>query len=382
MKSCTRCIIPETADTIAFNAAGVCNVCDSITHKKTAIDWAERRRELDAIVAHARARGGDHDVIIPFSGGKDSTFQLWYAVTQLNLRPLVVRYNHWGMRPGVERNNARTFKKLGVEVLDFRPNWNLVKWTMREALIRKGDSCWACHTGVYSFPMHMAIKFDVPLIMWGEALNEYQMWFNATDKEAVDEVRFNRAMTLGMSADDMGQFLEGLVEKRDLRWHTYPDKKALDALGAKSICLGDYIPWDTKGQVEIIKRELGWEGDEVEGIPPQFDYEKIECQFQGVRDWLKYLKRGFGRTNHLANIEIRHGRMDRATGAALAAEYDGKEPASLQWFLDIIGMDRNEFYDIAASHVIDPWEPPAGVMTGAPPQVEVGKPLKDMPEWV
>lgn len=374
MKSCTKCLNPETADTIVFDAVGKCNVCASLEHKATGIDWSARGRELDAIVAEAKARGGQYDVIIPFSGGKDSTYQLWYAVTQLRLRPLVVRYNHWGMRPGVEANNARTFKRLGVEVLDFRPNWKVVVETMREALTRRGDSCWHCHTGVYSFPMHMAIKFDVPLIMWGEALNEYQMWFNATDKESVDEVRFNRAMTLGMSADDMATYLGGRIDPRDLHYHRYPARADLDALGAKSICLGDYVRWDTKRQVAIIKAELGWKGDEVEGVPPQFDYEKIECQYQGVRDWLKYLKRGFGRTNHLASIEIRHGRMSREAGERLAAEYDGKEPASLSWFLGILGMTRAEFYEIAAQHVVDPWEPPATA-----PQ---GEPLHDMEDWV
>lgn len=375
VRECTRCLLPETADTISYNAAGSCSVCVQIDHKLHDVDWYAREGELQQIALAAIKRYGQYDVIIPFSGGKDSTYQLWYVVTQLKLRPLVVRYNHWGMRPGVERNNARTFKKLGVEVLDFRPNWNVVRETMRESLTRKGDSCWACHTGVYSFPMHMALKFNVPLIMWGESLNEYQSWFDHRQKESVDEVRFNRAMSLGMSADDMYMFLDGRVDKRDLHYYTYPARSSLDALGAESICLGDYVKWDTKAQVEIIKRELSWEGDEVEGIPPAFDYEKIECQFQGVRDWLKYLKRGFGRTNHLANIEIRHGRMTREEGAALAAQYDGKEPASLAWFLETIGMEREEFYQIADSHAVDPWN-----TDGL--SVEVGAELADMKTWV
>ena len=45
-----------------------------------------------------------------------------------------------------------------------------------------------------------------------------------------------------------------------------------------------------KKQVEIIKRELDWQGDRVEGVPPQYDYEKIECMMQGSRDFIKYLK--------------------------------------------------------------------------------------------
>ena len=376
MKACTKCLVTETADTISFDAKGTCSVCVQVEHKLGVVDWGQRAGELVALCAQAQQRNGQYDCIVPFSGGKDSTYQLWYVVTQLKLRPLVVRYNHWGNRAVLERNNARTFKRLGVEVIDFRPNWNVVRETMREALLRKGDSCWHCHTGVYSFPMHMAIMFRTPLIFWGESLKEYQSWLDPTAKEDVDEVRFNRAMNLGMTADDMWEFLEGRVDRRDLIYHTYPPKAQLDKLGVKSICLGDYVKWDTKAQVEIIKRELGWQGDEVEGIPAQFDYEKIECQMQGVRDWLKFIKRGFGRTNHLANIEIRHGRMERAEGARLAAEYDGKEPASLAFFLEAIGMTRDEFYEIALSHVVDPWQPLD------PDNVQVGKALPDMGSWL
>lgn len=382
MKSCNKCLYPETVDTVQFNATGTCNVCEAMEHKHTVIDWDERRRELEVLVAEAKARNGRWDCIIPVSFGKDSSFQAWFAVTQLKLRPLLVRYNHMGMRPGIERNKMRVLKKLGVELVEFCPNWNVVRETMRESLIRKGDSCWACHSGIFAYPMHVAIERNIPLIMWGEALSTQQAFFNSKEKESVDEVRFNRAANLGISADDMYQFLEGRVDRRDLLYHSYPSREALDKLGAKSICLGDYIFWDQTKQVEIIKRELGWEGEEVENVPPEWNASKIECQYEGVRQWLKYLKRGYGRVASHASHLIRHGEMTRETGAALAAEYDGKEPASLQWFLDIVGMDRNEFYDIAASHVIDPWEPPAGVMTGAPPQVEVGKPLKDMGEWV
>ena len=376
MRACTKCLVTETADTISFDAKGTCSVCVQVEHKLGVVDWGQRAGELLTLCAQAQQRSGQYDCIVPFSGGKDSTYQLWYVVTQLRLRPLVVRYNHWGNRAVLERNNARTFKRLGVEVIDFRPNWNVVRETMREALLRKGDSCWHCHTGVYSFPMHMAIMFRTPLIFWGESLKEYQSWLDPTAKEDVDEVRFNRAMNLGMTADDMWEFLEGRVDRRDLIYHTYPPKAQLDKLGVKSICLGDYVKWDTKAQVEIIKRELGWQGDEVEGIPAQFDYEKIECQMQGVRDWLKFIKRGFGRTNHLANIEIRHGRMERAEGARLAAEYDGKEPASLAFFLEAIGMTRDEFYEIALSHVVDPWQPLD------PDNVQVGKALPDMGSWL
>ncbi len=113
----------------------------------------------------------------------------------------------------------------------------------------------------------------------------------------------------------------------------------------RSVCLGSYIKWDTKKHVEIIKRELGWKGQEVEGIPPEYDYEKIECFFQGVRDYLKFIKRGMGRTNHLVNIDIRNKRMTRAEGEKLVQEYDGKRPPSLDLFLDYLELTEEQFID-------------------------------------
>ena len=46
-----------------------------------------------------------------------------------------------------------------------------------------------------------------------------------------------------------------------------------------------------KKQVAIIKKELGWNGDQVENVPPEYNYEKIECYMQGEEDILNTSKR-------------------------------------------------------------------------------------------
>jgi hypothetical protein len=222
--------------------------------------------------------------------------------------------------------------------------------------------------------MQMAIRFETPLILWGESLAEYMSFYSYEEMEEVDEKRFNRAMSLGMTADDMFEFLQGRVERRELLPFTYPARKDLMRIKCRSVCLGSYIKWDTKANVEIIKRELGWKGQEVEGIPSQYDYEKIECQMQGVRDYLKFIKRGFGRTNHLANIDIRNGRLSREDGLKMAQEHDGKRPASLDFFLDFLDLTEEDFLTLAMKHQVSPHE-------HRPELVEPGKPLPDMHLW-
>jgi N-acetyl sugar amidotransferase len=371
LRRCKRCLLPETADAITFDEDGVCSVCRN-QEVKHQIDWAAKKQQLDELIEQYRGKG-PYDCIVPFSGGKDSTFTLWYLVTQYKVRPLVVSWDHGFYRPGVLRNRERTLQKLGADFLSFTPNKRVVKKLMAEALRRKGDFCWHCHTGIFAFPMQMAVRFGVGLVFWGEPNAEYQSFYSYDEIEEVDERRFNRYVNLGITAEDMVGFVEGLTEQ-DLAPYTYPKLKDLMRLNYRSVCLGSFIPWDVKRQAEIIRTELGWEGDQVEGVPPEYDYEKIECAVQGVRDYLKFIKRGMGRTNHLANIDIRNGRLTREEGERLQEQYDGKRPASLDEFLQYLNMDEEEFLDIAMQHQVYPWR-------FDPAKVERGEKLPDQDEW-
>lgn len=371
LRRCSRCAIPETHETIMFDAAGVCNVCRQHEYKKEAIDWSARKREFDALIESYRGQHS-HDCIVPFSGGKDSTFTLLYLMREYRLKPLVVQFDHGFLRPQTIENNVRTFRKLGVDVLSFRPNWHVVRKLMLESLRRKGDFCWHCHTGIFAYPMQIAVKFNIPLLIWGEPSAEYTSYYGYGEQEEVDERRFNRFVNLGIAAEDMEGMIE--AEPRDLDPFRYPALKDLRRIGARSVCLGSYMPWDVRQQTALIQAELGWEGDRVEGVPGEYPYEKIECYMQGVRDYLKFLKRGYGRTAHLTSIDIRNGRMDRATAMKLIEEHDGRRPASLDLFLKYVGITEEEFYEIALSHIVAPWQPN---VADIPP----GAPLSDAEQW-
>lgn len=355
---CTRCVIPATNESATFDSAGVCSVCHQIDFKHEKIDWDQRGGDLDTLIEAHRGKF-DYDCIVPFSGGKDSTFTLWYLATQKKMKCLVVSFDHGFYRPTLQENRRKTLKKLGQDYVQFTPNWQLVRKLMYESLRRRGDFCWHCHTGIFSFPMRLATKWGVPLLIWGEPTGEYASFYSYDEVEEVNEERFNRFVNLGITAEDMKGMLDDSVsgyrpDERDFLPYTYPTKKELRQLKCQSVLLGHYIPWDVKKQVEIIKTELGWEGDVVEGVPQEYDYEKIECFMQGVRDYLKYLKRGIGRTNHLVGIDIRSGRMSREEGLRLMREHDGKRPASLDLFLDFVGINEEEFEEIARQHVVAP----------------------------
>jgi N-acetyl sugar amidotransferase len=354
MMRCTRCGLPETHETIAFDDQGVCNICRQQDVKNERIDWASNKKALDGLIEEHRGRF-DYDCIVPFSGGKDSTWTLYYLVKEYKLKPLVVRFDHGFMRPNLEENVRKTMRHLGVDMLSFTPNWRVVQKLMLQALLEKGDFCWHCHTGIFSCPMWIALEKRVPLIIWGEPSAEYTAYFSYGQKEEVDEKRFNRYINLGISSDDMFVRLGGKVDPRDLKPYSYPALKDLRALEYRSVCLGSYIQWDAKRQSEIIKVELGWSGDQVENVPPQYSYEKIECYMQGVRDYIKYIKRGYSRPSHLVAIDRRNHRIDSEEARRLVEAYEGRRPPSLDLFLGFVGLTEAEFMEIAMSHQVSPY---------------------------
>ncbi len=352
IERCVKCTLPITWETLYFDEEGVCNICRNWEKKQKEINWKEREAQLIKIFSKTRQKRAPYDCVLPFSGGKDSTYTLWAIVKKYDLKPLVVSFDHGFYRPRTIENRTRTFKKLGVDVLTFTPNWHIVKKLMLEALIRKGDFCWHCHAGIFAYPMQIAAKFCIPLIIWGEGGGEYEAYFKYEDIEETDEWKFNRRIILGMRAEDMAGFLG--VELRDLNPYIYPTKQELEKAGIKSLPLGNFIPWDVKTHVEIIKRELDWQEDDIESGFPGPTYEKVECMFTGIRDYAKYLKRGFSRITHLTTLDIRHGRMNREEAIKLINKHERRKPKSLEIFLDYLEISEDEFNEIVFKHVIPP----------------------------
>lgn len=375
LRRCTKCVMLETQDMISFDAEGVCATCRQVEYKQTKIDWPAREEQFKKLLDQYRGQG-PYDCIIPFSGGKDSTFQAWTLVRKFKAKPLLVSFDHGFYRPQVLRDREKTVKKLGIDLITFKPDWQTVKKTMRLGLERKGAIMWHSHCGIYAYPMQIAIKYKIPLIVWGETTAEYSSYFNYEEDEMVDEKRFNMAVNLGINAEDMVGMLDGSVTLRDLTPYIYPPLKELKAIGYRSLCLGNYIPWDTRLQSELIRRELGWQGAPVEGIPyDRYWYEKVEDAFQGIEDYLKWIKRGMSRMTHLACIDIRNGRMTRDEALAMIQKYEGFRPASLDVFLKCLNLTEPEFNEIALRHIVSPQVPPDFS------KIQRGPELPDQKDW-
>ena len=117
----------------------------------------KRDKDFDNLLKKYKGKY-EYDCLVPFSGGKDSTFTLWYLAKVKKLKVLAVRFNHNFLRDQVLENSEKALKKLGVSIFEYKPRFDIVKEMMAESLKRRGDFCWHCHVGISAFPINTAIE--------------------------------------------------------------------------------------------------------------------------------------------------------------------------------------------------------------------------------
>lgn len=349
LKRCTRCVMPETWAGISFDEEGVCSICREYEKKKN-IDWDERQKWLKEILQkykdYAKVKGNKYNCVIGSSGGKDSTYALWAAVKKYGMKPLVVSWEHFtSLSPVAEWNMMEIPRKLNCDHIRFTIGDGLRNALCRSGIEYNGDFCWFCHNGVGTLSARISKQWDIPLQIWGEPSAEYQTYgaYKLEDLEEQDKKHFKKVFQAGITPE---KILPKGYELRDLMPMMWPEGE----FPLKAIYLGVYEPWNQREHVKIIKRELGWKTTKVEGT--YVDWDKIDCPFEPVRDWQKFIKRGFGRTTFQASKDIREGLMSREEGLKLVEKHDGKRPKALDLFLKEVGMTEDEFNKITEKHIV------------------------------
>jgi N-acetyl sugar amidotransferase len=334
--------MPETTEGIEFDENGICTACTS-SEQKMHINWNERREMLESLLNKAKkdAKKNDspYDCIVPISGGKDSTYQLHVLVKVYKLRVLAVTFSHnWYSKIGFY-NLVNCLEEFNVDHIQFTPNRKSVGVAARKSLKAIGDACWHCHSGVGSFPLHIAVKFKIPLLIWGESIAEASgraSHFNPV-------LKFDRDYFLKVSAKvSVDDFASDKEERRMFQLFEPPTMEECIEQNVHGIHIGDFIFWDEEKQLEFIQEEYGWIEDTVEGAYK--GYKSVECIMPGVHDYTNYLKRGYGRATFQASNDVRQGLMGRSEALKIAHEIDQLEPAALKYFLSITGYTEEEFY--------------------------------------
>jgi N-acetyl sugar amidotransferase len=343
--------MPDTKPDLKLDDEGVCSAC-SAYERRAAVDWKQRRRELDDILSRFRTGGKHWDCIVPVSGGKDSTYQV-VRMLKMGLNPLCVTATTCDLSD-IGRQNIENIKHLGVDYVEFTPDPLIRAKLNRIGLTEVGDISWPEHVGIFTIPVRAAVQFNVPLIVWGEnSQNEYGGPAAAQDSNVLTRRWLEEfGGLLGLRVSDLTDAYG--IPQHKLLPYQYPSDEELSRVGVTGLFLGYYLPWDGLTNA-LIAGANGFTtlGHAVEGS--MVTYENLDNNQTGIHDYFKFLKFGFGRATDIACLHIRRGRISREDGLEIVRERDGKFPwryldKPIAEVLEPLDMGIDEFIQVCDSY--------------------------------
>jgi asparagine synthetase B (glutamine-hydrolysing) len=344
LRRCTKCLLPETFPFIKYDDKGVCNICNNYKPMKN----PKTLENLIELVEPYRRKNGATDCIVPFSGGRDSSYSLHVIKKELKLNPITITYD-WGMVTDLARRNiARVTGKLGVEnilvsadIKMKRENIgkNVTAWLKKPALgliplFMIGDKYFFYHT------MELRKKTGVKLNLWGSNKLEntdFKVGFCGVplnfNKKRIDSLKLKNIITLmgfygknflgnpgylnSSLYDTIGAFVSRYMTERKDYYHFF-----------------DYVQWDEHQIESTIINEYEWET-----APDTKSTWRIGDGTAGFYNYIYYSVAGFSEIDTFRSNQIREGMITREEGMKFIQEENAPRYESLKFYFDTINVD-------------------------------------------
>lgn len=344
LKRCTKCLLPETFPFIHYDQKGECNYCKNYKKK----NQPRPITELQKLVEPYRKLNGKPEVLIPFSGGRDSTYVLHMVKEELGLNAVAYTYD-WGMVTDLARRNvARICGKLGVENIIVAAD---IHWKREN--IRKNITAWLKKPALGMIPLFMAgdkfffyyahkIKkqLGIDLEIWG--VNDLENTNFKTGFAGLSP-QFDKKRIYSISLQNQLK-LFGFVGKNLIQSPGYINQSIIDSLGsfasryitpkADYYHMFDYAHWDEKHIENTIINNYDWE----KAVDTNSTW-RIGDGTASFYNYIYTLIVGFSENDTFRSNQIREGMITRDEALKLIYEENKPRYNSLKWYLEIIGLD-------------------------------------------
>ena len=350
---CSKCVYPGvSAVALNFNEEGVCTGCQ-VSATKTILDWDVRKKQFEKLVDRYRSKDGSgYDCIIPVSGGKDRYFQTHVITKVMGLNPLLVTYhgNNYS-KTGIEnlRNMQESF---GVDHIFFTPSIRVLKVLNRMAMHIMGDMNWHAHAGIFTYPIRVATQFKVPLMVWGEhgrmelgGMHTYRDFVEFTYRYRHEHAcRGYEWYDFVKKAQQYGEQLS----RSDMLGWVYPSDSEIDEVGVRGVYIANFFKWDANDHGPMMKELYGFKESEE---PFERTYRRMsnldDIHENGIHDYMKFIKFGYGRSTDHCCKDIRSGLMTREEAVEIVRSRDHIKSKDLLRWLDYVGWTEEEFDRVA-----------------------------------
>ena len=343
IRRCTRCILPETFPFIEFDDDGVCNYC---RHYKL-INQPKPIEDLHNLVAPYKHPNGKPDCIVPFSGGRDSTFVLHMVKEVLGLNPIAFTYD-WGMVADLARRNiARVCGKLGVENIIVAADLD-----RKREYIRKNVAAWLRKPSLGMIPLFMAgdkyfyhytkqlkRQTGIKLNVWGiNNLETTQFKVGFAGVEPAFDKKFLYSISFGHKLK-----LFKYIGRQFITNPGYINSSNRDSIGSfitrfrysheDYYPFFDYYQWNEDEIIDLIVSEYDWET----AIDTKSTW-RIGDGTASFYNYIYFTVAGFSEVDTFRSNQVREGLITRAEALKMSYEENFPRYENLKWYTTIIGI--------------------------------------------
>ncbi len=356
---CTRCVISNqrpnstveythTANsqkkTIHFDEDGVCDAC-RFAEKKQKINWEERERELKDLCDRFRRNDGSYDCLVPGSGGKDSFFAAHILKYKYNMHPLTVTwaphiYTPWGWK------NFQAWIHSGLDNILVTPNGKTHRLLTRLAVENLFHPFQPFILGQKSLAPKIALKFNIPLIFYGENEAEYGNPIAATNSSRMDNRYYSikDKDSVFISGVSIRELIEAFdIQDYDLNMYLPASPDEVENR-VEFHYLGYYLKWHPQYNYYYAVEHGGFQASPERTPGTYSKYNSIDDKMDDLHYYTTYIKFGIGRATYDAAQEIRSGDITREEGVALVRRFDGEFPDRfIDEIFEYLSIDQKSF---------------------------------------
>jgi N-acetyl sugar amidotransferase len=353
VKYCKKCTISNQRPRLSFDEEGVCSACRFAEHKQKQVDWNLREKELKDLCDRFRKNDGNYDVVVPSSGGKDSASVAHKLKYKYGMNPLTVTWAPHLYTDIGFRNYEAAIHVGGLDNIMGTPNGNIHRKLTKLAFDILGEPFQPFAYGQTNFPMQIALKFKIPLLMYGE---NGEVEYGGDMKNAFKPTRNYRVdhkkhYFSGIAPEDLINFG---IDKKELIPYMAPDPDELDSIGTEIHFLSYYEKWTPQENYYYCVENTGFRANPERSEGTYSKYASLDDKLDGFHYYLSYIKFGIGRATSDSAHEIRDGHLTREEGVNLVRKFDGEFPKrNFKVFLEYCNMTEEHFWE-----VIDSWRSP------------------------
>lgn len=338
--------------TLNFDENGVCHACLYAEEKKH-IDWTEREKQFKELLDEHRRNDGYYDVLVPSSGGKDSSMTAHMLKYKYNMNPLTVTW-----APHIYTDigwlNFQNLIHAGFDNILITPNGKVHKKLTQLAFKKLVHPFQPFVIGQKNVAPRVALEKNIKLIMYGENPAEYNS--NVANNNspimkpeyfAVGESEKNNISLSGLSINELADYN---IPQSELVPYMPLDISKIIENNIQTHYMSYYVNWNPQMNYYYASENVGFKCNTERTEGTYSKYSSIDDKTDGMHYFTTYVKFGIGRATYDAAQEIRNGHILREEGVALVKKYDGEFPKRyFKEFLEYININEEEFWEIINS---------------------------------